>query len=462
LSNILLVEPSYRSKFPPLGLMRLSAYHKKKGDCVSFVRGCDPRAQSLRWHRIYVSSLFTWTLNTTVKTIDYYSKAVSAPSDIFVGGVGATLYPEYIRERVSCSVIEGHLSKRGMLGPRTPALINLTPDYSLLAGASYDYQPKDTYFTRVSRGCIRACKFCAVPLLEKEFGYLRSLRQQVREVDRRYGTMQNLLILDNNILALENIEKVFSEIESVGFAANAKRNGRQRSVDFNQGIDARLIAARPSLADGLSRLCLHPVRLAFDFMRMRKPYIRAVEILAERGFFKFTNYMLFNFNDSPKDLFDRLMVNAALNQRLGIRITGFPMRFVPMKQVKRDHVSDKWHWRYLRGIQCVLLATRGLVGTDPDFVKAAFGATHEEFLEILAMPDRYIIFREQHRNKEAREWGRLYRRLSEASRHEFLELLADLRFPQKRKEKIAKNRRFRRLIDHYYPDGIAPRAERTQ
>nr|MDO8119254.1 hypothetical protein [Candidatus Sigynarchaeota archaeon] len=258
---------------------------------------------------------------------------------------------------------------------------------------------------------------------------------------------------------LENIEQVLCDIEAVGFPARAKRNNRLRTVDFNQGIDARLIVAKPALADSLARLCLDPVRLAFDFMGMQKIYVRAIELLAERGFTEFTNYMLFNFNDSPKDLYDRIMINAALNRRLGIRITGFPMRFVPMKNVKRDHVADKWHWRYLRGIQCVLLATRGLVGTNPDFIKAAFGHTFDEFLEILAMPDRYIIFRDRHHEDGAKEWRKLYRRLSVGSRHEFLDTLAELRLPQGRKEKIGKTRKFRSLIEHYYPDGRVPSLE---
>jgi hypothetical protein len=67
------------------------------------------------------------------------------------------------------------------------------------------------------------------------------------------------------------------------------------------------------------------------------------------------------------------------------------MRFIPMDDVSRRHVARGWKWRYLRGVQCILLATRGLVSTSPAFIARAFGETFDEFQEIVSMPDRYII-----------------------------------------------------------------------
>lgn len=454
--NILLVEPDYRSKFPPLGLLKIATYHKGRGDSVSFVRGKDELLRSLHWHRIYVASLFTWELPRTVKTIKYYASSVASPEHIIVGGVGATLLPDYIRKNASCSVIEGPLDKRGLLGANSPPIAEMVPDYGILDTVEYDYQPRDAYFLRITKGCIRSCKFCAVPKLESEFGYLTQVEKQVKGVNRLYGERQNLVVLDNNILAIDGIEERIADIRKMGFECGAKRNGRGRYVDFNQGLDARLISEKPDLARHLASICLSPVRLAFDFAsaKMEKSYRKAIELLAGQGFHEFTNYMLFNFNDSPKDFYHRLFVNADLNRNLGVRISGFPMRFVPMSSVKRGFVSDKWRWRYLRGIQCVLLATHGLVSPNPDFIRAAFGDNYEEFLEILSMPDRYIIHREHHRNDGARSWTRSFRKLSDSGKAEFLDALEVLnRSRNKPTDIAAQPRRYKSLFEHYYPDG---------
>jgi hypothetical protein len=90
--NILLVEPPFKSKYPPLGLMKVAAYHKRLHDRVVFVKGCIPEMRAERWDRVYVSSLFTYYWKETVKAIDYYQNSVPRRSDVIVGGVLATLF----------------------------------------------------------------------------------------------------------------------------------------------------------------------------------------------------------------------------------------------------------------------------------------------------------------------------------------------------------------------------------
>ncbi len=263
------------------------------------------------------------------------------------------------------------------------------------------------------------------------------------------------MVMDNNILGIKGIEGIIREIGDLGFQAAAKRKGRERTVDFNQGLDARLISHKPELAKLLASLCVSPVRLAFDFAGIRKAYEQAIRLLAKEGFVEFTNYMLFNFNDSPRDLWDRMWVNANLNTELGIRITGFPMRFIPMDDVSRRHVCKGWEWRYLRGIQCVLHATHGLISPNPDFIRGAFGETYEHFIQLLTMPDRYIIYREHYRDDGAADWKKKFRRLDTGQRAQLLGILRDLNAsPRERPDHIARlDRCFRPIIEHYYPGG---------
>mgnify|MGYP001008463201 CR=1 FL=1 len=461
--NILLVEPDYRSKFPPLGLMRIASFHKERKDAVTFTRGKVQEYRNVQWNRIYISSLFTYELPRTVDTIQYYFLSVSNPSrDIFVGGIGATLLPNYIRERVSCNVIEGCLDKPNMLGLGEKPIATYIPDYALLDSVDWKYQPENAYFIRISQGCIRKCEFCAVPKLEPQFSYLQSVNDQLNAINKKYGKRQHLVILDNNILALsqkkENKEKLklsISDIQNQGFSKGAMIQKRKRTVDFNQGIDARLIT--PEIATLLSSICLEPVRLAFDKSKIQKQYERAVELLAKEGFNQFTTYVMYNFDDNPENFYDRLKLNIELSKNLNIRISGFPMRYIPIEDVDRHHISSNWTWRYLRGVQCILKVTHGIVSPKQDFFEAAFGKSKEEFVKIITMPDNYIFFRSGKKHKEypkkVKKWEKQYHQFSESEKKDFVLLLEKLHKSTKRREDLMdiESNKFKELLKHYYP-----------
>ena len=89
--RILLVEPAYRNKYPPLGLMKIATFHKKRGDEVRFIKGCDKETRALMWDRIYVTTLFSFYWSETLKTIKYYEFSVKDPLNLFIGGPMATI-----------------------------------------------------------------------------------------------------------------------------------------------------------------------------------------------------------------------------------------------------------------------------------------------------------------------------------------------------------------------------------
>ena len=89
--NILLIEPGYKNKYPPLGLMKLASYHGPHGkkDFVKFIKGSsDKSVMSTNWDRVYITTLFSFEWKEIEKTIDFAIQVVMGEtSKIFVGGI---------------------------------------------------------------------------------------------------------------------------------------------------------------------------------------------------------------------------------------------------------------------------------------------------------------------------------------------------------------------------------------
>ena len=68
--NILLLEPNYKNKYPPLGLMKIATFHKNLGDIVIFSKGDNKNFKDYNFERIYINSLFTFEWPATKKMID--------------------------------------------------------------------------------------------------------------------------------------------------------------------------------------------------------------------------------------------------------------------------------------------------------------------------------------------------------------------------------------------------------
>ena len=81
-----------------MGLMKISTYHKMLGDDVRFVKGLDPDVDAEVWDRIYVTTLFTFDFDISVKTINHYMKLVDNVDSLFVGGIMASLMPDKVVE----------------------------------------------------------------------------------------------------------------------------------------------------------------------------------------------------------------------------------------------------------------------------------------------------------------------------------------------------------------------------
>lgn len=451
--NILLIEPDYKNKYPPLGLMKIAQYHGPNGkrDRIRFIKGADRSVLSQAWDRIYVTTLFSFEYPKIAQTIDFALEVANhQPDKVFVGGIAASLMHErFIEERRWQGVrfIKGLLSDAPAVSLQLDEFAeelyaddvtgkpieDLIPDYNILSQIDYQYPVRDAYFAYTSRGCIRKCHFCGVPKLEGMQRDTDSLTGVVRSIEDLYGPKKDLILMDNNVVASARFKDIIAEIRDLGFTPGAKlhRPGRPpvlRRVDFNQGVDARILCKDPMYLRELATICLRPLRIAFDHLGVRKPYEQAVRYAHEHGLTELSNYMLYNFHDGPDDLFQRMRLNVTLNEELGVRIWSFPMRYQPTDRPDRGHVGKSWTRYQLRSMQIILQATHGVVSGEPEFFKRAFGNTTEDYERILSLPHDFIFNRDwydQHGGMaEYDEFQSEYRRLTPEERHELLALLS--------------------------------------
>lgn len=201
----------------------------------------------------------------------------------------------------------------------------LMPDY-LTDVAEVNGQPVEALWrhnpeaTFTSRGCIRKCVFCAVP--KTEGGLVELDDWEAKPI-----------VCDNNLLACSqrHFDKVIDSLKGV------------KSVDFNQGLDARLLSQYH--ADRLAELDVAMIRLAWDSVKYERQFWKAAARLHHAGIPKsrLRPYVLIGFDDDPEDALYRLQ---------SLKDAGYalvcPMRYQPLDAlVKNQYVAPNWTEREL-------------------------------------------------------------------------------------------------------------------
>jgi len=224
--RVLLVEPNYKNKYPPMGLMKISTYHKMLGDEVRFVKGFDREIDDEVWDRIYITTLFTFDFDVDVETINHYKLLVNNINDLYVGGIMASLMPGKIAEATGIDrahILTGLFTDTSVVGDDNNINVDELPlDYDILEQIDYKYPAGDNYFAYTTRGCPNHCSFCAVPILEPHFHVTNNIIDQIRTIDEKYGPKQHLLLLDNNVLNATDLKGLVDDLCTAGFGKGAK------------------------------------------------------------------------------------------------------------------------------------------------------------------------------------------------------------------------------------------------
>ena len=224
--RVLLVEPNYKNKYPPMGLMKISTYHKMLGDEVHFVKGMNSSIDAEVWDRIYVTTLFTFDFAISVETINHYMRLVNDIDSLYVGGIMASLMPDKVVEATGIKrshILTGLFTDTSVVGDDNNINIDQLPlDYDILEEIDYKYPAGDNYFAYTTRGCPNHCSFCAVPILEPNFHVTNNIIEQINVIDQKYGPKQHLLLLDNNVLNTPDLEALVDDLCAAGFGRGAK------------------------------------------------------------------------------------------------------------------------------------------------------------------------------------------------------------------------------------------------
>lgn len=204
--------------WPNLALMKISAWHKARGDTVEWWWGWS------QYDLVYMSKVFDET----------YSPDIPEPlntREIIKGGTGYGL------------------------DSRLPDDVeHIYPDYSL-----YPSLTKDTAYGFLTRGCPRGCHFCIVA------GKEGRAAQKVADLSEWWRGQKNIKLLDPNLLACREHMDLLGQLAGSG-----------AWVDFTQGLDCRLL--NKESIDAINRIKLKEIHFSWDKMKDSKSVLRGLQL----------------------------------------------------------------------------------------------------------------------------------------------------------------------------------------
>ena len=230
--------------FPNLALMKISAWHKQRGDHVEWWNGL------MHYDRVYKSKIFTEQYSLDM---DFCINA----DEVIKGGTGYDL-------------------------------VNRLPDEIEHSFPDYDlYNIKDRAFGHLTRGCPRNCPFCIVS--EKE-GNVHT----VADLDEFWRGQKEIVLMDSNITASKDCERLFKDLVKTGSLIN-----------FEGGLDVRFMTEEK--ASLINEMRVSMIHFAWDNYEMETfEKLKRIRPLLMQDFKHIRVYVLTNFNTSHGQDLERI------------------------------------------------------------------------------------------------------------------------------------------------------------
>lgn len=241
--------------FPNLPLMKLSAWHKSKGDSVEWY---DPMTAWLDPpDTVYMSKVFSFTQD--------YPHPVVCSGEIIKGGTG------YDYPKGGCSLPE-HIE-------------HIYPDYSL-----YPQYCNDIAYGFLTRGCPRGCGFCIVG--EKE----GKKSKKVADLSEFWKGQKNIVLLDPNMFACREWEELSEQlIKSKAY------------IDFSQGCDIRIMTS--DMVKKINQMKIKQIHFAWDRYDDKEKIVEKFKMFKELtgwNYRKMIVYVLTGYDTTFEQDLDRI------------------------------------------------------------------------------------------------------------------------------------------------------------
>jgi hypothetical protein len=291
----------------------------------------------------------------------------------------------------------------------------------------------------------------STPFLYAIFKLYRQLLEHLKGNEKQivYNILCDSNLLNVHLITKETLKRTYPILKQY-YEKYQNKISRQRTVDFNQGLDAHLFTdAKVKL---LSEIAIKPLRIAFDSISEKEVYINAVSLCVKYGITSLSNYLLYNEKDKPEELYNRLKINIMLCEKLSISIYSFPMKYHPISgdySKNRGYIGQYWNKKYIRAIQTILNATKGKIGQGKSFFYEAFGKSIKDYKQLLLMPEVYLLYRFFFKQiKYTEKWQNDYIDLSLSEKKELLWFIKDNIFNTKIYKTI-ENKKIRKIYKHY-------------
>lgn len=283
--------------FPNLPLMKLSAWHKEKGDSVEWYTPVIHGFPKSPFDIVYASKIFSFSPD--------YLYNINA-KQIIKGGSGYRI-----------KLVDGkeeYDSESDILLP--DEIEKVYPDYSLY----YEKIPevRDTAYGFLTRGCPNNCGFCHVSQKEG----MRS--RKVADLSSFWKGQKNVVLLDPNLTACPDWRDLFLQlIESRAW------------IDFSQGLDIRLMTEEKTKM--LMEMNVKQVRFAWDRYSDKEyivPKFSRFREMTGWGYYKMTVYVLCGYDTTIEQDLDRIYTLRDLGYSPYVMI--YNKSLLPKVHVLRD------------------------------------------------------------------------------------------------------------------------------